>query len=73
MAYTMAHRLIQKRDIFDGFPNMRFSSNHGRYLVVNKTTTPVTAFIETGLGKEIAFTKSGSTWTVSMHERYEYY
>ena len=61
-----------KRDITDGFPDLPFSSDHGRFLTVYKTLSPQEAFVETGLGKEIGFTKSGTSWTVSMHERIRY-
>ena len=57
-------------DPYDGFPDTPFNSNHGRYLRVFKI--PGVGFVEPGLGREIAFTKSGVVWTVSMHERIRY-
>jgi len=65
-----ATQVDSKRDGEDGFPNLPFSSNHGRYLVNYGTEL----FVETGMGREIGFFEDTviGNWKAGDQERIRY-
>ncbi|MBF0397001.1 MAG: RHS repeat protein [Desulfobacterales bacterium] len=65
-----------KRDEFDGLPNLPFSSNHGRFLILYKKIyngkNYDEIFAETGEGNEIGFNNKDGFWSVAYNERTVY-